>query len=53
MKVMMKRLATTRWSTPGKAICAVKTGFQGVIQALDLLISASENLQMRTDAQII
>lgn len=30
-----------------------KTGFQGVIKVLDSLTSASENLQMRGDTQII
>ena len=36
IKVMMKRLVTTRWSTCYEAIFKVQTKFQGVIQALDL-----------------
>ena len=53
LKIMMKHLVTTRWSVCYKAIRAVKIGFQGMIQALDSLTSASENLQTRVDAQII
>ena len=49
MKIKIKRLATTRYKT----IRAVKTGFQGVIQTLDSLTPAFENLQTRGDAQII
>ena len=50
---MIKRLVTTNWSACFEAIHAVKTRFQGVIQALNSLTSASENLQTREDAQII
>ena len=53
VKVMTKRLVTTCWSACYEAIREVKTGFQGAIQALDLLTSASENLQRSGDAQII
>ena len=53
VKVMMKSLITARWSSRYEAIRAVKTRFQGLIQALDLQTSASENLQTRGDAQII
>ena len=49
VKVMMKRLVTTRYKT----IRAVKTGFQGVIQSLDLLTSASENLLTKGGTQIV
>ena len=49
----MKRLATTFWNAHYEAIRAVKIGFQGVIQTLDSLTSASENLQTREFAQII
>ena len=49
----MKRLVTTRWSVPYEAIQAVKTGFQGVTQALNSLTSTPENLQTRGDLQII
>ena len=47
VKVMMKRLVTIRWNARHEAIRAVKTGLQGVIQALDSLTPASENLQVR------
>ena len=47
VKVMMKRLVTTCWSSHYEAIHAEKTGFQGVIQAIDSLILSSENLQTR------
>ena len=50
---MIKRLVTTRRRARYEAICAVETGFQCVIQALDSLISTLENLQTREDAQII
>ena len=50
---MIKRLVTTRWSVRYEAIRAVKTGFQGVIQALNSLATVSENLQTRGDAQIV
>ena len=50
---MMMRLITTCWGARYEAIRAVKTGFQGVIQRFDSLTSASENLQMSEDAQII
>ena len=55
VKVTMKCLVTirARYKARYKAIRAVKTGFQGVIQGRDLLTSASEHLQMRRDAQII
>ena len=53
VKVMMKHLVTTRWSARYEAIRAVKTRFQGLIQTLHSLTSASENLQTRGDAQII
>ena len=46
---IMKRLLSTHYKT----IHAVKTEFQGVIQALDSLTSASENLQTRGYIQII
>ena len=49
----MKRLVTTRSSARYKPIRAVKNGFQGVIQELDSLTLASENLQTRGDAQVI
>ena len=53
MNFMMKRLVTTRWGTRYKTIRAVKTEFQGMIQALNLLTSASENLQTRGNAYIL
>ena len=49
----MKHLVTIRWSTCNEAIRAVKTGFQGVIQALDSLTSPSEDFQTREDSKII
>ncbi len=49
----MKRMVTTRWNSRYKAIRAVKTEFQGVIQALNSLTLALENLQTRGNAQII
>ena len=49
----MTRLVTTSWSVRYEAICAVKNGFQGMIEVLDSLTLASENLQMRGGAQII
>ena len=53
LKVMMTGLVTTCWNARYEAIRAVKTRFPRVIQAFDSLISASENLQTREDAQII
>ena len=44
LKVIMKRLVTTTRSSHYEAIRAVKTGFQGVIQALNSLTSAPENI---------
>ena len=49
---MIKRLVTTRWSARYEGIHEVKTGFQGVIQAVYSLTSASKSLQTRGDAQI-
>ena len=45
VKVMMKRLVTTRWRARYEAVRAVKTGLQRVIPALGSLTSALENLQ--------
>ena len=53
MKFMINRLITTRRRAPYEAIRAEKIGFQGLIQTLDSLTSASENLQPRGNAQII
>ena len=50
---MIKCLVTTNWSARYEAIRAVKTRFQKVFQALDLLTPASENLQTRGYVQII
>ena len=49
----MKHLLITRWNARYEAVCAVKTGYQRVIQALNSLTSASGNLQTRGDAHII
>ena len=53
VKVMLKNLITTHWSARYETIRAVKTRFQGMIQALESITWASENLQAGEDARII